>query len=270
MKDRQQLPIGVFDSGLGGLTVVKALNKLLPQEDIIYVGDTARVPYGTKSPETIRKYALQISFFLIQKKVKALVVACNSVSAVALAALKDLPIPVVGVIDPGARAAVLSTTRGRVAVIGTRATVLSQAYSRALRRYSNSVQVWEKYCPLFVPLVEEGWTHHPVTLSVAHEYLSPLLKHKIDTLVLGCTHYPLLKGLLQSVVGQKVKLIDSADETAKDVLTLLRKNNLLKPVSKKKQLQFFVTDNPLSFRRHGEKFFGHALPAARLLRFDSL
>lgn len=270
MNSNQQLPIGVFDSGLGGLTVVRALSQRLPHEDILYVGDTARVPYGTKSPDTIRRYALQISFFLIQKKVKAIVVACNTASAVALKALQSLPIPVVGVIDPGARAAVLKTSKLNVGVIGTPATVGSHAYRTAIRRYSPRAKVTEVACPLFVPLVEEGWTDHGVTKQVATQYLNPLLKKKIDTLVLGCTHYPLLKDTLRTVVGNKIGLIDSAEETASEVETLLQKSGSLNTSAKKGKVQCFVTDNPTSFSKLSRRFFGGALGSARRLSFESL
>ena len=270
MSAREKLPIGIFDSGLGGLTVLKAVHRLLPNEHLIYVGDTARVPYGTKSPETIKKYAFQISFFLLQKKVKALVVACNSVSAVALKSLQGLPIPVVGVIEPGARAAALATSNMKVGVVGTSATIRSHSYRAAIRRFSPKIRVHEEPCPLFVPLVEEGWTRHAVTLSVAQEYLSPLRKSKLDTLVLGCTHYPLLKPILQSVMGHRVNLIDSAEETAKDVAQTLRINKLLNSSTNPGRMSFFVTDNSASFALNGRKFFGPSLPPARLLRFDSV
>ncbi len=270
MNTNQQLPIGVFDSGLGGLTVVRALSRRLPQENILYVGDTARVPYGTKSPETIRRYALQISFFLIQKKVKTIVVACNTASAVALKALKSLPIPVVGVIDPGARAAVLKTSQFNVGVIGTPATVASHAYRNAIHRTSPRARVTEAACPLFVPLVEEGWTDHPVTKQVAAEYLTPLMKKKIDTLVLGCTHYPLLKDTIRSVVGNKIALIDSAEETAVEVESLLKKSGSLNASPKRGKVQCFVTDNPKSFSKLSRRFFGEALGSARRLSFESL
>lgn len=270
MTAARHLPIGVFDSGLGGLTVVRALSQRLPKENILYVGDTARVPYGTKSPDTIRRYALQISFFLIQKKVKAIVVACNTASAVALKALKSLPIPVIGVIEPGARAAVLQTSHLRVGVIGTPATVGSHAYKTAIHKYSPRAKVWEAACPLFVPLVEEGWVDHAVTRQVAKSYLAPLLKKKMDTLVLGCTHYPLLKDTLRSITGPRVKLIDSAEETAKEVAELLDKNDILNTDSKRGAVQCYVTDNPASFGRLSKRFFGSQPGAAQRLSFDNL
>jgi glutamate racemase len=244
--------------------------KTLPTETMIYVGDTARVPYGTKSPDTIRRYALQISFFLLQKKVKALVVACNSVSAVALSALRGLPVPVVGVIDPGARAAVLASKRFRIGVIGTRATVSSHAYQRAIHAYAPKARVWEEACPLLVPLVEEGWMSHPVTSIVAIGYLRPLLKKKIDTLVLGCTHYPLLKPALKRIVGTSVQLIDSAEETAKDVRERLEKEGLLNPLSRKGAVHYFVTDTPQSFARLGRQFLGGGIQTAQRLMLDAI
>lgn len=266
----QNLPIGVFDSGLGGLTVVHALTKRLPHENIVYVGDTARVPYGTKSPETIRRYALQISFFLMQRPVKAIVVACNTASSVALTALRSLPIPIIGVIEPGARAAVMKTKTFRVGVIGTPATINSHAYQAAIRKYSPRARVWETACPLFVPLVEEGWTTHPVTKQVAQTYLKPLLKNKMDTLVLGCTHYPLLKDTLKSVAGKNIQLIDSAEETAAEVETLLRKKDLLNKSTKKARRVFYVTDNPRSFSRLSRRFIGNDITPAKRLHLDSL
>lgn len=265
-----QLPIGIFDSGLGGLTVVRELSRRLPNENLIYVGDTARVPYGTKSPDTIRRYSMQISFFLMRRKVKMIVVACNTSSALALRALKSLPIPVLGVIDPGARAAVMSTNALRVGVIGTPATVASHAYRSAIKKYAPSANVWESACPLFVPLVEEGWLEHPVTTQVARQYLKPVLKNRVDTLVLGCTHYPLLKKTLTAVAGKRVQLIDSAEETAKDVAQLLGKSGCLNASSKKGRSVYYVTDNAASFSRLSRQFLGSRTPAAKRLRLDSI
>lgn len=269
MKTDSHLPIGVFDSGLGGLTVVRELTKQLPHENLLYVGDTARVPYGTKSPETIRRYALQISFFLLQKKVKMIVVACNTASALALRSLRNLPIPVIGVIDPGARAAVMGTRSCRVGVIGTPATVASHAYRTAIKKYSPKTQVWEAACPLFVPLVEEGWLKHAVTTQVAQAYLKSILKNRVDTLVLGCTHYPLLKETLQSVVGARVQLIDSAEATAKEVERILSKNKNQNSSSKKGHAAYYVTDNTASFSRLSRQFLGDRTPPAKRLRLES-
>lgn len=270
MKITNDLAIGVFDSGLGGLTVVKELHRQLPNESLIYVGDTARVPYGTKSPEAIRRYALEIAFFLLQKKVKVLVVACNSASAVALRPLKNFPIPVVGVIEPGVRAAILNTKTFRVGVIGTPATVESHAYRSTIKRYSRKARVWEAPCPLFVPLVEEGWLNTSVTNQVAKTYLNPLLKKKIDTLVLGCTHYPVLKPVLKRIIGKNVSMIDSADETAGEVKRLLKKNKFLNPTRSKKKMECYVTDRPRTFSRLAEVFLGRRIGPAKRLSLEDL
>lgn len=269
MSKNIELPIGVFDSGLGGLTVVRELRRLLPHENIVYVGDTARVPYGTKSPDTINRYAQQIAFFLLKKKVKAIVVACNTVSAVALKNLQHLPIPVLGVIHPGARAAVLKSNTLKIGVVGTKATVSSHAYKRTIQKYAPKAHVWEEACPLFVPLVEEGWLNHPATRQIAKEYLSPFSKRIIDTLVLGCTHYPLLKPLLQNIVGKRVALIDSAEETARETRDLLKKKNLLNKSKRLGRHDYYVTDNPVSFTRLGRQFLGQHTNAAKCLSLDS-
>ncbi len=249
---------------------MRELAKRLPNENLIYVGDTARVPYGTKSPETIRRYSLQISFYLLQRKVKMIVVACNTSSALALKELRNLPIPVIGVIEPGARAAVMQTNALRVGIIGTPATVASHAYRAAIKKYAPRANVWEAACPLFVPLVEEGWLDHPVTKQVAQTYLKPVLKNRIDTLVLGCTHYPLLKDTLQSVAGPRVKLIDSAEETAKDVQFLLTKTHRLNPSKKKGRAIYYVTDNTASFSRLSRQFLGNKTPSAKRLRLEGI
>jgi glutamate racemase len=270
MTDSARQPIGVFDSGLGGLTVVRALRRRLPHENILYVGDTARVPYGTKSPETIRRYSLQIALFLMQHRVKMIVVACNTSSALALSALKTLPIPVVGVIKPGARAAVAQTTSKRVGVIGTPATVASHAYRDEIRKQAPRARVWANACPLFVPLVEEGWHDETVTRTIARHYLRPLLAQRIDTLVLGCTHYPLLKKTLQRVVGSRVALIDSAEETAHDVEVKLKADKILNPERKKGALDCFVTDNAPSFSRLSRQFMGENIRPARRVHWEGL
>jgi glutamate racemase len=211
-----QYPIGVFDSGLGGLTVVRALIERLPYENIFYFGDTARVPYGVKSVETISKYAIEITEFLLGKKVKTLIVACNTMAAVAYQAIKGLsPVPVLSVVDAGARTAVLETHNKRVGVIGTPATIKSSAYSIEIGKHDPEIQIFSQSCPLFVPLAEEGWLNHQVTRLTAEQYLAPLMTRNIDTLVLACTHYPLLKPLLQEVLGSHMKLVDSAETTAK-------------------------------------------------------
>lgn len=253
-------PIGVFDSGIGGLTVVRALTNRLPHENIIYFGDTARVPYGPKSPQVIRDYAAQDVDFLISKDVKMIVIACNTVSGVALdVVMKHAKVPVVGVIIPGAGAAVAATTKKRIGIIGTIATVNSNAYSHAIRQMDNEVQVFAQACPLLVPLAEEGWTHHKVTELVAREYLFPLKLEKIDTLILGCTHYPILKDAINAAVDAHVTLIDSGEAAAVEVERILDEKNLRNPSKLKPHLQFFVSDVPAKFSEVGERFLGQKM-----------
>src|SRR5262245_5578413 len=210
-----ELPIGVFDSGVGGLTVVRQLHRALPKEDIVYLGDTARVPYGTKSPSTVVRFACEDTHFLLQQNVKAVVVACNTASAWALPTLeREYDVPIFGVILPGARAALERTQNRRIGVIGTNATIRSQAYNKAILARDDAAEIFARACPLLVPLVEEGRAQDKVVMLVLKEYLQPLLRDRIDTLVLGCTHYPLLKTAIQRVVGTKVALIDSAESCA--------------------------------------------------------
>ncbi|HTE43939.1 MAG TPA: glutamate racemase, partial [Gemmatimonadaceae bacterium] len=212
---KNSAPVGVFDSGIGGLTVAKELIRQLPHESVVYFGDTARVPYGPKSPDTVRRYSREIAGFLRDQGVKSIVIACNTATAHALTALREeMAMPVLGVVEPGARAAVAATRGGTIGVIGTAGTIKSGAYERAIRAIDPNVAIIARACPLFVPLVEEGWTDHDATRLVAREYLAPMLDAKVDTLVLGCTHYPLLKALLHDVLGPDVRLIDSAEETA--------------------------------------------------------
>jgi glutamate racemase len=220
-------PIGVFDSGIGGLTVVKALRDLLPNENICYLGDTARVPYGPKSPETVQRYAVELAGMLMRKNAKALVVACNTVSSVALPLLaKRFPVPVIGVIEPGARAALQATRNRHVGVIGTRATIRSGAYEKALRATDNNVRVSSRACPLLVPLIEEGLLNDAVTDQVIMRYLQPLLADGIDTLVLGCTHYPLLTNAIARAVRRQIVLVDSAQNCARAVEEMLDRQSL--------------------------------------------
>jgi glutamate racemase len=263
-------PIGVFDSGVGGLTVLRALVRLLPHESFIYVGDTARVPYGSKSPEAVRRFSLEIARFFRRKGVKMMVTACNTASALALPDLRAfMPVPVIGVIEPGARAALAATRSGRVGIIGTQATIQSKAYDHALKRLDKTVRVFGRACPLFVPLVEEGWLNHEVTRRVATLYLKPFLKHKIDSLVLGCTHYPLLKSVLRRVVG-RVELIDSAEETAKAVRSRLEQEGLLLHGRRKGRLSYFSSDDPLKFERLGSRFVGGPLSQVRRIRLEGI
>ncbi len=252
--------VGIFDSGVGGLTVLRELTRVLPQEDTIYFGDTARVPYGTKSPETVTRYAHEITSFLIRRDIKLLVVACNTASAVALPSLKrHFPIPVVGVIEPGARRAVEVSRGGRIGVIGTAGTIKSSAYTRAIKRLRPDAEVQTKACPLFVPLAEEGWTDNQVARLTAESYLQELREAGVDTLVLGCTHYPLLKPVIAEIMGPKVVLVDSAEETARTVAQILRQKKLLRPESEVGNHHYYVSDIPAGFIRVGNRFLGGRL-----------
>jgi glutamate racemase len=260
--------IGVFDSGVGGLTVFKEIAELLPGEELVYLGDTARVPYGTKSPPTVLRYALEAAAFLSDQRVKMLVVACNTASSVALTELEErFSLPVIGVIEPGARKAAALTRSRRVGVIGTEGTIRSGAYTRAIQAIDPAIEVFSMACPLFVPLVEEGWVDHPVTHLTAREYLTPLLHQGIDTLVLGCTHYPLLKGTLRAVLGAGVQLVDSAQETAALVSHLLRQRDQYRR-SPAAPARIFVTDVPARFERVGGTFLGAVLPGVRQVQID--
>ena len=256
-------PIGIFDSGIGGLTVFKAVRRGLPDEDIVYFGDTARVPYGTKSKETITKFSIENVHFLQSFDVKMVVVACNTASSLSLEALqRKFTMPVVGVIEPGARAAIRRTKTGRIGVIGTKSTIGSNAYETWLKKLDPDVSVYSSACPLFVPFVEEGWTEGDVITKVARAYLEPFKIFKIDTLILGCTHYPLLSSIIQKVVGNKVRLINSGEETAKEAGRLLLKMGIENPARMKSpQTHFYVSDEPEQFRALGERFLGRAIPS---------
>ncbi len=247
-------PIGVFDSGVGGLTVAAALARALPGESILYLGDTARLPYGTKSPDTVARYTQANADFLAARGVKALVIACNTASALALDRL-ETPLPVWGVIEPGAARAA-GASRGRVGVIATEATVLSDAYGRALLRQRPGLEVVSRACPLFVPLVEEGWLDDPVTEAVARRYLEPLLAAGIDTLVLGCTHYPLLAPLLARVAGPGVALVDSAAAVADQVARELPRRRLETAGDVRREDHFCVTDGSARFGRLAREILG--------------
>lgn len=249
-------PIGIFDSGVGGLTVLKEVRKLMPSEDVVYLGDTARVPYGTRSEGTVRRYAHECAEFLLRQGVKALIVACNTASAIALESIKrSFQIPIVGVIEPGAKAAVKATKNKKVGVIGTEGTIRSMAYNRAIVSLDDTVEVFTKACPLFVPLVEEGWADTEVSALTAGTYLRELSDVGIDTLVLGCTHYPLLKGVIQRVMGDEVTLVDSAVETAREVGVIFQKECLFNSTaSKSGTLKVYVTDSVERFKSVGERF----------------
>jgi len=266
-----KLPIGIFDSGVGGLTVYRALHNRLPNERFIYLGDTARVPYGTKSLATVERYAIENSQFLASRGIKLLVVACNTASALALPAIrKAVGLDIVGVIGPGGRKAVELTKaydRPKIGVIATEATVASNAYVEAIRRASNAAEVFQSACPLFVPLAEEGWTTEPETYSIAKKYLDAMNHFAPDALVLGCTHYPILSQIIQQTVGESVKLIDSGEATAEEVETLLATKDLANPdaVAGTRELcddldHFYVTDAAERFARVAERFLG-AKPA---------
>jgi glutamate racemase len=252
-------PLGVFDSGIGGLTVARALFERLPHESVIYFGDTARVPYGAKSPETVRRYSSQILAYLLGRGVKAVIVACNTSTAHALEHLRaESPVPVLGVIEPGARAALEATRSGHVGVIGTAGTIGSGAYERAIRALRADVVVHQQACPLFVPLVEEGWFEHPAAELIAREYLAPLRGAGVDVLVLGCTHYPLLKPLLARVMGPDVRLVDSAEETAAAVDRELTVRQL-QARNGAGTHRFVVSDDEPRFRQVGARFLGERL-----------
>jgi len=259
-------PIGVFDSGIGGLTVVRELRAELPGEEILYFGDSARVPYGTKSPETVRRFTRECVAFLIRRDIKLLVVACNTASAVALPLLAgELTIPVVGVIEPGVRAALARTRRRRIGVIGTEGTIASGAYRRALEGSVPGVEIHERACPLFVPLAEEGWLDGDVPARVARAYLGPLAAGGIDTLILGCTHYPLLRSVIAAAAGEGVELVDSAAETALETAGLLARLDLTHPRAVGGQCRVFVSDRPRRFVEIGAAFLGEALDDAVLV-----
>ena len=260
-------PIGVFDSGLGGLTVAHAIMQQLPGESIIYFGDTARVPYGPKSPDTVRRYSREIAAFLLGEGVKAIVIACNTATAHALSALEqELPVPVIGVVKPGARAAVKGTRNGHIGVIGTDGTIRSGAYVRAIHSEMPGATVTALACPLFVPFVEEGWIDREATWLVARDYLEPLVRDRIDTLVLGCTHYPLLKRVIGETVGRDVRLIDSAEETAADTRRMLHDAGLESPAASG-TYRFIASDDPQQFLTLGQRFLGDAIERVEIRTF---
>jgi glutamate racemase len=262
MYDRR--PIGVFDSGVGGLTVVGQIRKILPGEDIVYFGDTARVPYGTKSKETVTRFSVENVEFLMEKNVKLIVVACNTASSLSLDFLKRcFKVPIIGVIEPGAKGAVAVTRTGRIGVIGTNATVASGAYEKAIRKIGPRMSVFTRSCPLFVPLVEEGWLNKSVTREIAKSYLSFVRANAVDTLILGCTHYPLLREAIQRVVGPKVMLVDSAKEVAKEAETILDSGGLLNGSTRRPRQCFFVSDEPARFVRMAERFLGSRISCVK-------
>ncbi|RMG65417.1 MAG: glutamate racemase [Calditrichaeota bacterium] len=268
MPDRAA-PVGVFDSGIGGLTVVRQLMRLLPGEDIIYFGDTARIPYGTKSDDTVKRFALEDSFFLLDQGVKAVVVACNTASAIAIQVLRRfLPVPVVGVIEPGVQGALRETRNGRVGVIGTATTIRSGAYRRLLLAARPDLQVVSQPCPLFVPLVEEGWIEDEATYLIARRYLQPLLENRVDTVILGCTHYPLLRPVLGKVLGPGVRLVDSGVEAAHHLKQVLAEAGLLN-TRRRGEHRFYLSDFPYKFQEIGERFLERTLPHVETVNFEA-
>ena len=257
-------PIGVFDSGLGGLTILNALRRELPQEDLIYFGDTANVPYGSKSKTAVTKFSLAIARFLQSQGVKLIIVACNTASAQALAELrKQISVPVMGVIEPGAEKAVHTTRNGRVAVLGTEGTVKSRAYPKALLKRRPGLHITQQPCPLFVPLVEENWGQKPAAELIAREYLAPVKQSGADTVILGCTHYPVLKPMLAAILGKKVTLVDSADTLAEAARAFLTEHGLAQTRGKGR-VRIFASDDPARFKRLAGCLLAEKIGAVRL------
>lgn len=266
-------PVGVFDSGMGGLTVLRALLRRLPAEDFVYFGDTARVPYGTKGARTVREFALQDAAFLHGLGVKMIVVACNTASAFALAALADaFPVPVLGVIEPGVRAALARTRGGQIGVIGTSGTVRSGRYQELLEREVGAARVVARECPLFVPLAEEGLTEHPITEMAIAEYLLPLRQAGVDTLILGCTHYPLLKPAIARFMEPETVLVDSAEELAEAAARRLAALGIARPAGagEAPRLEFWLSDVPWQFAEIGARFLGRPIEAVRQVNLDEV
>ncbi|ACJ18984.1 glutamate racemase [Coxiella burnetii] len=264
-------PIGVFDSGMGGLTVLRELVNHLPNESYIYLGDTARLPYGTKSPETVSRYATQMASILITQNIKLLVVACNTASTAALPQLQQqFPhIPIIGVVEPGARAAVVATKNNKVALLATETTIQSGIYQNTLRALSPQIEITTQTCGLFVALAEEGCTNDEIALLVAKKYLEPIINgyHQCDSVILGCTHFPVLMEPLAAILGDQINIINSAKATATEVQSILQKNNPT-PLDHPPTLSFLVTDSPERFTRIGEIFFGRGIDAKKVHLID--
>lgn len=268
MDDRQSY-IGVFDSGIGGLTVARELIKTLPTENIVYLGDTARVPYGIKSRSTVTRFTQEGLNFLTNFKLKSIVIACNTASSYALPSLENkFDIPIFGVISPGVKQSIKSTSNNKIGIIGTKATINSQSYKEKILSHNDNIEVFQKSCPLFVSLAEEGWIDNEITYKVAEKYLEELKKVSIDTLILGCTHYPILKKVIGEVMGEGVNLIDSAEEVARLVKKKLEKSNLLS-TGKNEKNRFFVTDEAKRFIDIGNLFFGSELKKVAKIDLES-
>lgn len=265
-------PIGVFDSGVGGLTVAREIMRQIPNERIVYFGDTARVPYGSKSQKTIIRFSRQIIRFLRTKHVKAIVVACNTVSALALETIQpELDIPIIGVLKPGAKVAAETTKNGKIGVIATESTIESGMYTDVIQSHNPHAQVLGKACPLFVPLVEEGWTKDPVTYEVANRYLEPLLQSGIDTLIMGCTHYPLLRSTLRDIMGDRVTLVNPAYETTRGLIRLLEENDLVNDGMQDyegEKHEFFVSDAANKFRNFADSILPYGVDTTQLIEIE--
>ena len=260
--------IGIFDSGLGGLTILKALRKALPHENLIYFGDTANVPYGSKSKETVSQFSLNIARFLEAEQVKLIIVACNTASALALPTLrKHIRLPIMGVIEPGAQKAAQTTQNNNIAVLGTEATVRSKAYPKTILKYAPGAKIFQQACPLFVPLVEENWHKKPMASLVAREYLSAIQKTPADTVILGCTHYPVLKPVLTKILGRKIKLVDSSDTTAEAARKFLTEKHLLENIGRG-TLTVYTSDDPKRFKRLAGHLLGEEIGTVRLKKLN--
>ena len=257
--------IGVFDSGIGGLTILRALRKALPHENFIYFGDTANVPYGGKSKAMVTRLATAVAQFLQTQQVKLIVVACNTASAQALPALsKSLSVPVMGVIAPGAQAAVSATKNHKIAVLGTQGTIESRAYVKAIKKHNKKLRVFQQACPLFVPLAEEGFAHKPAAELIAREYLAPVQKSGADTVILGCTHYPILKEMIARVLGRKISLVDSAETLAQAVKSFLKTHRMTAVAGRRGSLKLYASDDPQKFSRSAQKLLNEKVARATL------
>ena len=271
MENKRTAPIGVFDSGVGGLTVAREIIRQLPDENIVYFGDTARVPYGSKSKNTIIRFSEQIIRFLKTKQVKAIVIACNTASALALDAVRDeFDVPILGVVIPGARAAVDATTNGKVGVVGTEATVQSGMYTKVIQEMNPEIEVIEKACPLFVPLVEEGFKEHHVTQEVIDYYLDSMKKTDIDAMILGCTHYPLLRSKIRAYMGEKIQIVNPAYETAMDLRKLLKEMDMENDgtVTAASRYEFFVSDAAEKFRKFANTVMPFDVPETNVVNIE--
>jgi len=264
-------PIGIFDSGIGGLTVVKRIISMLPNENIVYFGDTARVPYGSKSNSTVVEYATQDAQFLINKNVKLIIVACNTASSVALDTLQNkYDIPIIGMIEPGSKLALEKTKNGRIGVIGTNSTINNKAYSEQLNELDKGLKIIEKSCPLFVPIAEEGWLDHEATKLIAMEYLQDFIDADVDTLILGCTHYPLLAETIQKIMGESVSLIDSGFAASLQVENYLEGRGVRNDSVQLGTKQFYVSDLPNKFKSIAERFLGSEVNQIKKIDVESL